>query len=275
MRRLGVLGVTGTASTSTAKISVARISVAASAGFLVAALLGACGSAAAPGPDTASPEVPTVPPLTSAPASGGASSGASVAPPAESLSPSATPAPRAVNWQTLKTPDGQLQFDYPADWTIKDRSAEASPAGVFLEVLNPHGKSLATLRTNVAAGSDCTEKIPYSVLDLDPVPALAQQGVTPHFIFELRLYPSETDPTKANVMAYGINSAPKPSGRDACPISQSFTWPPSAASFGGVYNPFDTTPGNEPNIDTPEAYRDTAEYKDIKRMITSLRPAGQ
>ena len=215
--------------------------------------------------------MPTVPPLTSAPASSGAGDGA----PTESASAPVTPAPRATNWQTLKTPDGQLQFDHPAEWTVKDRGAEAAPGGVFLEVLNPGGKSLATLRTNVVTGSECTQRIPYSVLDLVPVPALVQQGVTPHFIFELRLYPAEKDPAKANVMAYGISSAPKPSGPDACPIFQFFTWPPSGASFGGVYNPFDTTPGNEPHVDTPEAYLETAEYQDIKKMITSLRPAGQ
>jgi hypothetical protein len=251
MRRLGAIG------------------TAASAGLLVAALLGACGAPAAP--VSPSPSMPTVPPLTSAPATGG---GGDV-PPTETSSGPGTPAPTAANWKIFKTPDGKLQFDYPAEWTVKDRSAEAAAGAVFLEVLNPHGKSLATLRTDVVTGAECTQRIPYSVLDLVPVPALAQQGATPHFIFELRLYPAEKDPMKANVMAYGISSAPKPSGPDACPIFHFFTWPPSGASFGGVYNPFDTTPGNEPNVDTPEAYRNTSEYQDIRKMVTSLRPAGQ
>ncbi|RKR12670.1 hypothetical protein [Arthrobacter oryzae] len=277
------------------------IGPAVSAGFLVAALLGACGAPAATGPgtgtgagpDTATAAVPTVPPLTSAPAGSGggdvptpagtglsdvptpSSSGGADAPMTESPPAPVTSMPRAVNWQTLKTPDGKLQFDHPAEWTVKDRGAEAANGGVFLEVLNPGGKSLATLRTNVATGAECRQRIPYSVLELDPVPALEQQGVIPHFIFELRLYAAETDPTKANIMAYGISSAPKPSGRDACPIFQFFTWPPGGASFGGVYNPFDTTPGNQPHVDTPEAYLETAEYQDIKKMITSLRPVGQ
>ena len=248
MRRLGAFG------------------TAASAGLLIAAMLGACGAPAGPGPASS---MPTVPPLTSPPTSG------SDTPLAEETSSPGTPAPTAANWETFKTPDGQLQFDHPAEWTVKDRGAEAAPGGVFLEVLNAGGKSLATLRTNVVTGSECTQRIPYSVLDLMPLPALAQAGVTPQFIFELRLYPAEKDPMKANVMAYGISSAPKPSGPDACPIFHFFTWPPSGASFGGVYNPFDTTPGNEPHVDTPEAYLETAEYHDIKKMITSLRPVGQ
>jgi hypothetical protein len=244
------------------------IGTAVSAAMMMVALLGACGTPAAP--VSPSPSMPTVPPVASPPASGGGSD----VPATESSAPG-TPAPTAANWQTFKTPDGKLQFDYPAEWKVKDRSTEAPAGAVFLEVLNAGGKSLATLRTKVATGSECTQRIPYSVLDFVPVPALAQQGATPNFIFELRLYPAEKDPKKANVMAYGISSAPKPSGPDACPIFHFFTWPPSGASFGGVYDPFDTTPGNEPNVDTPEAYLDTAEYQNIRKMVTSLRPAGQ
>lgn len=247
----------------------AGIGPAVAAGFVVAALLGGCGTPA--GPSSASPTMPSVPPLTSAPATGGTGDAVPTEP---SMAPG-TPAPTAANWQNIKTPDGKLQFEYPAEWTVKDRGAEAAAGAVFLEVLNPHGKSLATLRTNVPTTADCSPRIPYSVLDVVPVPALAQQGVAPHFIFELRLYPAEKDPKKANVMAYGLSSAPKPSGPDACPIHQFFTWPPGGASFGGIYDPFDTTPGNEPNVDTPEAYLDTAEYQNIRKMITSLRPAGQ
>ena len=44
---------------------LAAFGTAASAGFLVAALLGSCGAPAGPGPT--SPSMPTVPPLTSAP----------------------------------------------------------------------------------------------------------------------------------------------------------------------------------------------------------------
>ena len=247
---------------------LAAFGTAASAGFLVAALLGACGAPAGPGPTSTSPSMPSVPPLTSAP---GGSNGA----PTEAPSAPATPAPTAADWKIFKTADGQLQFDYPAEWTVKDRGAEAASGGVFLEVLTKDGKSLATLVRNVATGSECTQRIPYQVLDLVPVPALVQEGVTPQFIFELRLYPAEKDPMKANVMAYGISSAPKPHGPDACPIFHYFNWPPGGASFGGVYNPFDTSPGNEPHVDSPEAYLETSEFKDIRKMITSLRPAGQ
>ncbi|MGY2743513.1 hypothetical protein ACQCSU_16240 [Pseudarthrobacter sp. O4] len=166
-------------------------------------------------------------------------------------------------------------FDYPSAWTLKDRAAEAAPGGVFVEVLNKAGKSMATLRTNMVTGSECTEKHPYSLIDSEELPALAQGDAIPRFVFEGRANPNDADPAKANVLAYGITSAPEPSGPTACPIFHFFTWPPSGAMFGGVYNPLDTTPGNPPNVDTPEAYVDTNEYQDIRQMITSLRPAGK
>jgi hypothetical protein len=228
-----------------------------SAWVCAAALLAGCGSTGAP---SASPtSSPSAAPTTGTPTTGTPPAGAS----------------SASGWKSFTTSDGQLLFDYRSDWAIKDRGAEAPSGGAFVEVQSAAGKPLATLRTNVVTGSECTRKTPYAVLDSDPVPALEQQGVTPRFVFESRLDPSETDPMKMSVLAYGITSAPAPTGPDACPIFHFFTWPPSGAAFGGAYNPFDTTPGNPPNVDTPEAYKETAEYQDIKKMITSLRPAGK
>ncbi|MDQ0852155.1 hypothetical protein QFZ79_000266 [Arthrobacter sp. V4I6] len=168
-----------------------------------------------------------------------------------------------------------MTFDYPAEWSIKDRAAEAAPGGVFVEVLGETGKSIATLRTNMVTGSECLEKYPYSLIDSEDLPALEQAGQTPRYVFEGRANPTSTDAAESNPLAYGITSAPEPSGPTACPIFHFFTWPPSGAMFGGVYDPFDTTPGNPPNVDTPEAYTETDEYKDIRKMITSLRPAGK
>jgi hypothetical protein len=108
--------------------------------------------------------------------------------------------------------------------------------------------------------------------DSELLPALALRNTMPRFTFETRQDPTATDPKRMMIAAYGITSSPEPTGKTACPIFHFFTWPPSGAMFGGVYDPFDTTPGNAPHVDTPEAYRDTPEYKDIRAMITSLRP---
>jgi hypothetical protein len=144
-----------------------------------------------------------------------------------------------------------------------------------VELVSDYGKTMATLRTNMVTGSECTEKFPFMVYDSEPVPALTQGGVAPRFVYEGRTDPASSDPAESLTLAYGITSAPEPTGATACPIFHFFTWPPSGAMFGGVYDPFSTTPGGPPLVDTPEVYKDTTEYKYVKQAITSLRPVGK
>ena len=231
------------------------------AAFCAAVLLAAC-APSGPAPGTTPPPAPA------------ASSAPATTTPSETAAPSPSD-PAASDWKNFTTPDGQLTFDYPAEWTIKDRAAEAAPGGVFVEVLRETGKSIATLRTNMVTGAECVEKYPYSLIDSEELPALAQAGQTPRFVFEGRANPPATNAAASIPLAYGITSGPEPSGPTACPIFHFFTWPPSGAMFGGAYDPFDTTPGNPANVDTPEAYTETSEYKDLRKMITSLRPAGK
>jgi hypothetical protein len=143
-----------------------------------------------------------------------------------------------------------------------------------VEIRTPAGKLMATLRTNMVVGAECLGKQQYNMYDSGPLPALKQPSGTPRFTFESRQDDTATDPVKMTTFAYGITSAPEPSGPLACPMAHFFSWPPSGAMFGGVYNPFDTTPGNPPNVDTPQAYMETTEYKNVRAMITSLRPVG-
>lgn len=242
----------------------ASSAVTAISGMCLALMLASCGASPS-APATTSPQVEAPTATASIPATASPTTTASEA-------PTTTP---AEGWKTFTARDGSLSFDYPADWTIKDPAGQ-TPAGggVSVEVSKPDGKSMATLRTNVVTGAECTKKQPYGLLDSELLPALAQAGTTPRFTFESRTDREATDPMKATVLAYGITSAPEPTGPEACPIAHFFTWPPSGAMFGGVYNPFDTSPGNEPHVDTPEAYKESAEYKNIRKMITSLRPAG-
>ena len=179
----------------------------------------------------------------------------------------------APGWNTYTTLDGELAFDYPENWTI--RAAEGpAPDGMSIEVVSDTGKAIAALRTNLVTGAECAEKSPYGVIESRPLPALAQGGSTPRFVFEIRSDPSQADPQKGFSGAYGITSGPEPVGPTACPIAHFFTWPPSGAAFGGIYDPFDTTPGNPPHADTPQVYAETEEFGKIRTMITSLRPAG-
>jgi hypothetical protein len=225
-----------------------------SAAFCVAALLVACTPSSSPTPNAG-----TGPPGSSEPAP----SPSAEAAPAEAEDPA---------WKTFTTPDGKLMFDYPPDWTVQDRAREATPGGIFVDVLDADGKSMATLRTNLAAKAECARKYPYALMDSESLPALAQKGVAPRFVFEGR-DDHGPHPSKPAPLSYGITSAALPSGRSACPIFQFFTWPPGAAAFSGVYNAVATPPGVTPDVNTPEAYTATDEYDAVRQTITSLRPA--
>lgn len=235
--------------------------------FCAAAVLAGCGSPA-PAPATGSPTAETS--TAAAPATTSASPG--------TATPPAAPAP--AGWKTFTTSDGSLAFDYPESWSIKDPADEPAEGGVAVDLVSDYGKTMATLRTNMVTGAECTEKLPFMMYDAEPVPALAQNGVVPRFVYEGRTAPvsdeyEADDPAGSLSLAYGITSGPEPTGDTACPISHFFTWPPSGAMFGGVYDPFDTTPGGPMHVDTPEVYMDTDEYKNVKQAITSLRPAGK
>ncbi|MET3951067.1 hypothetical protein [Arthrobacter sp. UYEF36] len=229
--------------------------------FCAVAVLTGCGSPAA-APATSSPPAP---PATTATAT-------ATAPPSTATPPAVT-AP--AGWKTFTTSDGSLAFDYPDSWTIKDPAGQPAEGGAFVELVSDYGKTMATLRTNMVTGAECMEKFPFMMYDSEPVPALARGGATPRFVYEGRTNPASSDPSASLTLAYGLTAAPEPTGDTACPIFHFFTWPPSGAMFGGVYDPFDTTPGGPIHVDTPEVYMDTTEYKYVKQAITSLRPAGK
>jgi hypothetical protein len=257
--------------------SSASSGVAIPGALLVASLLAGCGPQAGPPTST----------------SGSATDSVTSATPTATATTSLTPTPsqtetaagtpgatgtRAAPWTTYTTAEGRLIFDLPAAWSVKDPAGElAEGGGAFAEITNQAGKPLATLRTNMATGSTCTERFPYSVLESQELPARMQNGQTPRFVFETRGNATAPGPADTPAAAYGITSVPAPTGNSACAIFHFFTWPPNAAMFGAFYNPANNeTPGDAslPYLEKAKKYAETAEYRDIKRMITSLRPTG-
>ncbi|MDR7083642.1 hypothetical protein J2X01_002937 [Arthrobacter ginsengisoli] len=221
---------------------------------------------------------PASPPAGTAPAS--QTQGSTTTP--STTTPSATtPASEgpASGWTTFTTTAGELSFDYPAGWTVKDPGGALT--GEFVDVLNAEGKPIAGLRTNIVTGAECVDKTAYQVYDSEPMLALAEggggDGGVPRYVFESR--GEDTDPvaTQSTIAAYGITMVPEESGATACPMFHLFLWPPSGAFFGGTYNPENnTTPGDPslPYLEKAKLYAATPEYQDIRKMITSLRPAG-
>ncbi|WP_104175077.1 hypothetical protein [Arthrobacter sp. Y81] len=242
------------------------------AGLLLACVLVGCGQQSGP-PGPASQNASDLPASVTATAPPGSSA------PGETKGPEATGAstPSAA-WTTYTTADRQLIFDLPAAWSVEDPAGElAEGGGAFAEITNLAGKPLATLRTNMATGSTCVDQYPYAVLDAQDLTALTLKGATPRFVFETRGTATDPGPADTPAAAYGITSGPPPSGDSACAIFHFFTWPPTAAMFGAFYNPTNNeTPGDAslPYLEKAKIYTETAEYRDIRRMITSLRPAG-
>ncbi len=155
------------------------------------------------------------------------------------------PPPVPAGWKTFTTSDGTLAFDYPETWTIKDPAGPPAEGGVLVDLVSDYGKTMATLRTGMVTGAECTEKLPFMVYDTEPVPALAQDGATPRFVYEGRTDPASSDPSKAPHLR-PTASPPRrnPSGTTACPISHFFTWPPSGAIVRRRLRPVRHHPGS-------------------------------
>lgn len=237
--------------------------------LLLLSLLTACGGPAGQPQATPSGATSSAGPTTA--------TATTAAPPSATGSPSAS-APPSASWTTYTTAAGDLAFDLPSSWTIKDPAGElAEGGGAFAEVSSEDGRLLATLRTNMATGSTCTERYPYSVLESQDLPQLAQYGTVPRYTFETRGNDIAAGPPDTPAAAYGITTAPLPEGDSACYMFHFFNWPPNAATFGAFYNPeLNVTPGGPslPYLEKARLYAGTPEYADIRRMITSLRPAG-
>ena len=268
---------------------------------LSALLLAGCGPPAGP---LAPSGAATAPDATSVPASGNTqpgTTGTQTAPPGatsetatesspgtapETTTPATSPTsgatPSSSGWKTFTTSDGTLSFDYPATWVIRDPAGEAPLGGEFVDVVNAAGKQMAALRTNVVTGAECSEQQPYLLIDSEPMQALAEPGAADHnvprYVFEGRgdaTAPKASPPTYAS---YGITMMPEEAGPLACPMFQLFLWPPSGALFGQAYDPANnTTPGDAglPYLEKAKLYATTAEYQDVRKMITSLRPAAK
>ncbi|MBT2596148.1 hypothetical protein [Arthrobacter sp. ISL-72] len=221
---------------------------------------------------TASVTVTSVPP--------GATAGPTLTEPPSETTPSRLPSPTASGWKTFTTSDRDLTFDYPGDWTIKDPAGSSPLGGMFVEVSNAARKPMAVLQTKVVTGAECVQQYPFTALDSEPMTALAEKGVAdqtaPRYMFETRGDPSAPARTAETIAAYGITMIPEEIGTLACPIFLLFRWPPSGAVFGAGYDPANnTTPGDPslPYLEKAMLYVETGEYRNIRRMITSLRPA--
>lgn len=196
-------------------------------------------------------------------------------------SPAEEAPPSSSGWKTFTTSDGTLSFDYPATWVVRDPAGQAPLGGEFVDVVNAAGKQMAALRTNIVTGAECGDQQPYLLIDSEPMQALTEPGMAdqtvPRYVFEARGDATAMDASPPTIASYGITMMPEETGPLSCPMFQLFLWPPSGALFGQAYDPAkNTTPGDPglPYLEKAKLYATTAEYQDVRKMITSLRPAN-
>jgi hypothetical protein len=150
-----------------------------------------------------------------------------------------------------------------------------------VDVVNAAGKQMAALRTNIVTGAECGDQQPYLLIDSEPMQALVEPGAAdqagPRYVFEGRGDVTAAEASPPTYASYGITMMPEETGPTSCPMFQLFLWPPSGALFGQAYDPAkNATPGDPglPYLEKAKLYATTAEYQDVRKMITSLRPAG-
>ena len=240
---------------------------------------GAAPSATAPTETHGGP--PSESPAETSSGSTGTSTGTAPGTTTPGTSPTSAAPTSSSGWKTFTTSDGTLSFDYPAAWTVKDPAGEAPLGGEFVDVVNAAGKQMAALRTNIVTGAECGDRQPYMLIDSEPMQALAEPGAAdqnaPRYVFEGRGDASAAEPSPPTIASYGITMMPEETGPLSCPMFQLFLWPPSGALFGQAYDPAkNTTPGDPglPYLEKAKLYATSAEYQDVRKMITSLRPAG-
>lgn len=185
----------------------------------------------------------------------------------------------SADWETYTTPSGVMAFELPPEWTVEP--AEFYNAEEVLAVQNASGELMATLANGMLpTGQACgPEQWPYTVLDSAPVdlPSVNQSPRAIDPVFSYRVLQSEPI-----VAAYGVTDSVGSRTGENCVLPNSvqssgpagiymfanhlMVGPPSGESAVPGYRvlEFDT-------IEEAEAYQESQEYQQIKRMIMSLQ----
>ena len=178
-------------------------------------------------------------------------------------------------WSGYTTTDRSLSFDHPQDWTVTELPALANdPAGgISVEVTDGSGRVLARLDTGIIADLSCTapaESASYVEYESVPMPELdSAQGTEQRFVYR-SLAPSGSRAAQATYAVVSGQQQGAPCGLfDFFTLSES-----SGGRFAGEYPAGEAQEDPRSYLDGAARYPDTQEYRDLRRMLTSLRNAG-
>ena len=179
----------------------------------------------------------------------------------------------ADTWSSYTTPDGSLSFEHPAGWTVTEIEPLANdPAGgVSVQVNDAGGDLIAQLDTGIITGLVCDdpdEAAQYTEYDSQPMPELdSAQGTDQRFVY--RSVAFSTPERGGPVATYAVIS--ESGDRGQCGLFDFFTFTESSGGrFTGRYSGEDAAPG-QTYLDGAAAYENSAEYRDVKRMLVSLK----
>lgn len=178
-----------------------------------------------------------------------------------------------VAWPSYTTSDGSLAFDHPGNWTVEEVPPLANdPAGgVSVRVHDAGGGLVAQLDTGLIADLICAdpdEGVKYTEYDSQPMPELdSVQGTDQRFVYRSVAFSNAE--RGEPVATYAVIS--EIGDRGQCGLFDFFTFTESSGGrFAGRY-PAEEVAAGQSYLDAAAAYKNSAEFSDVKRMLTSLR----
>ena len=143
--------------------------------------------------------------------------------------------------------------------------------GVSYQVYDADGDVIAWLDTGIITDQVCSgmqEPVTYTEYDSEPMPELeSAQGTSQRFVYH-SVVPSAGEA----MVTYAVVSAPPPSAEQAsCGLFDFFTLTASSGGrFAGVVPP-DEGSDVSAHLEKAAAYANSDEFRDVKRMLVSLR----
>lgn len=177
------------------------------------------------------------------------------------------------DWPSYATSDGALAFDHPGNWTVEEVPPLANDpdGGVSVRVHDAGGGLVAQLDTGLIADLVCAdpdEDVQYTEYDSQPMPELdSVQGTDQRFVYRSVAFSNAE--RGEPVATYAVIS--EIGDRGQCGLFDFFTFTKSSGGrFAGKY-PAEEVAAGQSYLDAAAAYENSAEFSDVKRMLTSLR----
>lgn len=179
-----------------------------------------------------------------------------------------------VTWRWYEVDAASLEFEHRSDWAVEeiDPIANDPAGGVSLEVRDGGGRLIAGLDTGVITDLVCTptgQPPAYVEYDAQPMPELESAGGTEQRFVYRSVSPA---PGAGAQVTYAVVSGPVPTPEAvACGLFDYFDLTESSGGrFSGAVHA-DEGSSVEQHLQKAAAFENSQEFRDVKRMLVSLR----